>query len=877
MVGFASVEFSEAVKIRPGERDRRLDLLNAKWPDALNPSNDWVPNGPTLARRVQRSADLKRAEKDLLRGDLAELMLRFPSAPIHGVQRLHEYHADLDTAETMHTYRLLKHPDHTGPPSRIVLMHNGLNEREDAVLYYQLASQLIIDREPATACLLRPFPGHLTRFPWDDFGETPLDRYLWDGSHLFRQFLRYMTETQWLLSAIVGDAEPETFAGAPILRGEDPATFEQDLAEMMLTAWNVLFEESHKAINVARQEQDQATEPDEGNRPTKATLLAAIRSLRGALSLDAEDRPRPSLHVVGYSLGGFTAQSVFMTWPSVVSSCVTLLSGGPLAALAPTAFAHPEEWQTVLHSLRYELDDGMINRRYEDSGRGIAGLDSHLFQHFQRAFYEVFKQEYLGSFQSRIAAFRKRMFFIVGGDDPIVNPKAVLDSSPEGGMHVLEIGGMGHFLGGRARDDDEQAERSFWIPQIGRWIHDFSTQADELHKKELLAAEKRIDELELDEPSLIASPGFSLDPRRTSDDERLKMRLTEKERLRLSPDRALPSALFGRYLDDLLARALAPADDKDSGFLWIFRNEIPTIMLDDEALLRRAQALFHDEPTIAQYCDEVRRRRDAWGDALARIVVVLPWNVERILANQDADHGFASQAETSMGPSQGPKKTSERIAALRATCLSATASDEHKYSVLVFDGRAHIRRRELDPASQLPPSLPDVWMYTSRDFLDVNSDATVSAAWPALVIKAREHTSNTKTSTLEKRLQEDKLRLVTVSRSRFNPRFRGRYLAHVNGVRALLRHTGLCLHEAYTYREFNFDADGVYPPLRPSHGDARSEGQQAGERRKNEERRVREGDRRGLEAPVNNDQRFRIDRRRFQRRREAAPPTAVAP
>ena len=74
-------------------------------------------------------------------------------------------------------------------------------------LYYRLASQLIA-QGPETVCIVRPFPGHMTRYPFQAFAETPLDLYLWDGSHLFRQFLRFMVETQWFLSAIVRRSWP---------------------------------------------------------------------------------------------------------------------------------------------------------------------------------------------------------------------------------------------------------------------------------------------------------------------------------------------------------------------------------------------------------------------------------------------------------------------------------------------------------------------------------------------------------------------------------------------------------------------------------------------------------------------------------------------
>src|ERR1044072_7180447 len=138
-----------------------------------------------------------------------------------------------------------------------------------------------------------------------------------------------------------------------------------------------------------------------------------------------------------------------MSLSFLIASCSTLLAGGPLRDLAPPAFAHPEEWQTVLHSLRYELDDLLMTRGDDDADvrHSEFGLQPGLFGVFKRVFYEVFQQEYKGSYQPRLGSFRHRMLFVVGGNDPVVTPRSVLDSAPEGGLNLLEIGGLGHFLG----------------------------------------------------------------------------------------------------------------------------------------------------------------------------------------------------------------------------------------------------------------------------------------------------------------------------------------------------------------------------------------------------------------------------------------------
>jgi pimeloyl-ACP methyl ester carboxylesterase len=106
----------------------------------------------------------------------------------------------------------------------------------------------------------------------------------------------------------------------------------------------------------------------------------------------AEDEP-PAVHVVGYSLGGFVAQSAFFAWPYAISGCITLFGGGELRKLAPTAFAEPEEWQSVLHALRYELDRAMAGPLKPDEEDGkVRGLPQETFEYLLRVFSEVFLQ-----------------------------------------------------------------------------------------------------------------------------------------------------------------------------------------------------------------------------------------------------------------------------------------------------------------------------------------------------------------------------------------------------------------------------------------------------------------------------------------------------
>jgi pimeloyl-ACP methyl ester carboxylesterase len=801
---------ADAQNIHISERDRHLDLLSRDWVSKLDISRGWtLEAGDVPVRRVRPGH-----QDDLLfPQELEEVILRFPSAPIHGVQRLQEYHAQLPRPETMHTMRVFRHPDTQGQPRRIFLMCNGLNENKKMVLYYQLASQLI-GRDPDTVCILNPFPGHLSRYPWDKFGETPLDRYLWDGSHLFRQFLRHMTETQWLLSALVCPGAPIPDVGAPLLMTEGQTGLStQALADKMTESWGGLLRESSSAIDRARRRQTQTETPDDV--PRDDTMLDVVNRLRSMLSIpsansgDVTSVGLPSMHVIGYSLGGFAAQSTFMTWPSLISSCSALLSGGALRELTPVEFAHHEEWQTVLHSLRYELDDGMVNNRYADHGMGIAGLPGGLFHHFQRAFYEVFQQEYHGSFQTRVAAFRKRLLFVVGGDDPIVSPKAVLASSPDGGMNILEIGGMGHFLSGEAKTDEDKAQLEFWIQHIGTFIHEFSQQAWNEHQRDKREAQVTLAEAVSVETSTLSGDGR---------EEIKPPSLAEGERLALRPDGALDSALFGRYLDDLFSRII-----EDGGLLWIFRNEIPTIMLDPDSLRRRAHSLFHDERSIASYCLEVQKRKAAWLANRPNVVVVLPWNVERILVHQDEDHGFASQAESAMGPLRTPLTPKEQIERFRAVCGYATQQPNGN-AIHIFDGR-HQTGCNIDPSSFAPPSLPDCWLYTSRAYLGIPEVKNFAKARDAFVTQTSKFTEMTNEENgeqfgeLSRLLRDDDVRLIEVSRARFNPRYRGRRLLNTIPARQVLRHAARCLNHTREYDLQLLEAPSVFPSFTVTAGE----------------------------------------------------------
>lgn len=823
--------FGNARWIEPEERDVHLDLDRVSWPSPSLKLAHWerAEDCDLFFRRVGMERRVKKTEFEL-----EERLLRFPSAPIHGLHRLSQEQVNMGPVESFHTYRVLSDPNRKGRISRVFLMHNGLNETQKIGLYYQLASNLI-EQDPGTVCILRPFPGHLSRCAYPGLSETPLDHYLWDGLHLFRQFLRYLIETRWLLSAIARYSSYHCISGSGLLgenqRIADSRLQPGKLAREMRTEWKRLNEASRHAIEAQNDDSPHLREKP----PSEAAFRQAIVSLRDALRLDRyppqdgssfRRRDEPELHVLGYSLGGFTAQSVFMSWPFLVSSCSTLLSGGAMRELAPTAFADPEEWQTVLHSLRYELDDAMMDFRFaecEDTGL-VAGMEPSLFRYLKRTFYEVFQQEYRGSHQTRLVAFRQRMLFVVGGNDPIVPTQNVLDSGPPDGINLLAVGGLGHFLEGAARGGQvEKEQRAFWLPEAARTIGRLARDAAGKHRAGLQRTW-------LDKNELIKERS----PKSLGKKQKWKhlKRLSVAERLEVEGDGTLPNFLFQRALDDLLVRA-ADDEKEEKGLLFILKNEPPTFLLGKRELQRRANAMYHEDVSIVEYVRGVRLRRAVIEEEAVRqkICVVLPHNLPTILRKIDAGLQHPSQSESSGEQLGFPEKpetswTNFKRDAKAWTSASASFND----SIRVFPGRS-LREREKSGSADIEdsklrklqaaarahltienedveviPALPDCWIWISNDFLDLKKNPpTIELGIQRLCETVPSYLGKHPENDIAEKMQSDSLRAITLSRARYNPRFRGRIVAEPRQARELLLRAALCIVSTVPFRSFTFE------------------------------------------------------------------------
>jgi len=807
-----SVSCKEAEYISVGERDRRLGVEGESWPKQL--PKGWRKEGRVLTRRIDEDTKKPPATP----AAMTEMMLRFPSAPIHGLQRLHEHHKAVGDSENFHTFRLLRSADpevKEQPVTRIFLMHCGLNELRKTGLYYRLASRLIKE-EPTTACVIRPFPGHLTRFPFQAFAETPLDNYLWDGSHLFRQFLRFMTETQWFLSAIVRRSCFRCASGANLLAEAETVKGSRlqtsVLAEVMHDEWQRLYDASSTTGEAEAARDNQTARPRLAPPPGEAQLIEAIGTLRDSLNLnlyaprdgelgaEAAEATEPKLHVVGYSLGGFMAQSVFMSWPFLITSCSTLLAGGALRELAPIGFTDPEEWQTVLHSLRYELDDRMMDPDVGIDDDFVAGIDRDLFTYFKRTFYEVFQQEYRGSIQSRYEAFRDRMLFVVGGNDPVVRPESVLQNGPKGGLNLLEIGGLTHSIDEEDEDPSSRHQRSFWIPEMASLIHRFTHNAGE--EQDAHRACTWFD-AELESPKFSGEEWEEIYFATGTGEAGQGVRpLTPAETVAIGPEGELSEEIFERCIDDLLFRTW----HEEEGILFVLRNEVPTLMLPPAAVRETAAALYHDDLRIARYCNGIAARREKFETAINRICLVLPWNAGSIMRHLDARRAYPSQAESAGGQVKKRKNGEEIWEESLTDIRRLVAKKAKRPSVRVYDGRRDTEAQDEDHQEVLrhardltrekfvaAPSLPDCWVWLHRDHIATTKQGRISVNRGIRgLISLTSDIGGSDEATLEA-IQHSQLRIVNVSRARYNPRFRGRLLIDGKAARRRLLHAVVCL------------------------------------------------------------------------------------
>jgi len=772
----AHSELEELALIRPEERDYQLKLPSPDWGAELDRWELFSEPTRHFARVVQVHTYGKITSK------LHECIIPFPSAPIYGINRKAEYEKSL-IRPNMHTVRILQRPKRgsnqprSRPIRRLFVLHNGLNETTDLRLYYRLADWILQAQESGAgssdaACLIMPFPGHLmhSSFP-DAFSETPLSRYLNDAGELFRQFLRYMVGMRWLLSMVADSDAEDWMVGGDLLTSEEMPT-------ELLTESEELYKASSlrlKTTDEMRRRQDDAGPVGKlriGKNTSGEQIDDTKNLLRAVLRRDAERAPKSlRVHVVGYSLGGFLAQSVFFAWPQVVSSCTTICSGGALSALSPTAFADPEEWQSVLHALRPELSNSMLQGRLGDDHRTrnnvpvgkVAGMPLQRFGYFQRIFEQVFLQEDRGSYKERLSEYGLRMLFVSGGADPIVPPANILDASPKEGTTMLSIAGMTHFLNqdpkaGQRRAEEEKEQRDFWLPEAGGLIARAAIRSEQVHKDERRTARELLNRESPPDP-----PPSQVEARLSN------------------------SSDFESALDWVLE-----AVQENQGWLLICRNTLPAAFIDREYFTRWGAALHHHDVRIQQYAAGLRSRASSLEapPLHQRTTLIIPESLQRWFIYLTAQFDAHSD-----GPS-GRRTTEDERRDIWKLFESAWWPSVRQFKAGNIAKRTDKALEGANVTSELSSfakaseryvevtHLPDVW-------IGITGDATIASRADDRDEIHRNFLSGVKRlldgkDSIQKNLNEKRIRIVQVSGAEFNPRYRGRIERSPTSAKRLL-------------------------------------------------------------------------------------------
>jgi pimeloyl-ACP methyl ester carboxylesterase len=770
----------DAARIRPEERDYHLSLETEDWGQDLR-ADRWAPDThPDLHYR--RIIPIHDGIAEPGATAVEEVIIPFPSAPIYGVNRKAEYGQPLEQRPNMHSVRVLRRPN-GAPIHRLFILHNGLNEVDDLKFYYRLADWIMRQQEvnPAeggAACLVMPFPGHLMHSPFPGpFSETPLSRYLSDAGDLFRQFLKYMVGMRWLLSIVANSDAKGWMAGGSLL---NQATRIRDLTDES----GVLFDMSEKRIRRTEEAAQYEKAVDSSRSPIfdigKKTVLDQVaitdRLLRKALDRDVESSPDTlRVHVVGYSLGGFVAQSVFFAWPQVVSSCTTICSGGAISALSPTAFAQPEEWQSVLHALRPETTNSMLQGRLGDDEREereepvpvdtVAGMPLERYGYFQRIFEQVFLQEDRGSYKERLSEYALRMFFVSGGEDPIVPPANILDASPKEGTTMLSVAGLTHFLNQDPKDEGDRREkeqRDFWLPEAGGMIARAAIHAEQVHLEEREGATK------------------------------LKGRQRRPAKREGVPRLSSDLLTNGYMFEDALDWVLESVTD-DGGWLFISRNMLPAAFIRSRHFTTWGKGLHHHDLRIQRYTLGLRHRAAMLKEIRDRLTLVLPEQLERWFINLSARFDPNSDAPSGRVTTKAARtKIWEGFAEDWWPCIRQFQAGNIAHAVepdLKPADLASVISSWIDAEQKYLKAthLPDVWIGIRADShlmaaqsqqRDVVNRLIVEKTEAVLAdVNKRPQARKKQARPTLKRLQDDlaaeRIRIVQISGAEFNPRYRG--------------------------------------------------------------------------------------------------------
>lgn len=805
------------------ERDNFLRLAEKNWPprnlplfeprahdhelikEDDNEPDRWVAEPWGLSRLedkaygyLQRALSNEKEPSPMPR--LYEAVVRFPTAPLFGLQRKCDYQFRM-TPVHQHTFRILKSrpfsPTKNPQVDRLYIFFNGLNETDNFRLYYNLARVLIDDDESGTvACIIHPSPGHLTRYPLvGKYAEKPLQRFISDPCDLFRQYLRAMIELQWLLSALVPIGYYPAAPGVTLLdANHDVKKGRCDtdhLSQTITAAWSDIYKGSLAAIRRGSEAPELKKRRKQGASVSEEMVRRSIEVIRHLIGWKPHDKkltdigeseplPAPNIHLVGYSLGGYLGQSVFFSWPYAVNSCTTLCSGGSFQELQPEKIVHPEEWRALSHQLKYEIESAMLEGRLRIQGKGLSasvfGIPlTHFRSHFQ-IFNDVFLQDPNGSYKPRVSEFASRLLFVVGGNDPIVSTKSVLEASPKGGVNMVQVAKLSHFL---ATQKGEWPR--FWLPSIGRLISSLAGRS------ETLLADSLLSNLWDDDTTGPAKNKFqAVSDQRNRDNQDPETKGSDQLQARLQE----------------LVKELT-----DGGFLLVLRNQIPVTLMGSRLLHRRGSVPHYEDFRIRLFWVHAQETYRSLLDHQNRLTIVVPARLRQwfrrppaaltsksCLMTHDADD--AANLEIIWEKFLGDWESEGAL-----HCFDAEMAPEERFKL-----EQTIRRGTATPQnSPILNCLPDLWISFSKALAShLAGEAVTRLAvheaflrHSAALYEQRNGLSNIKNASPSTKewLASGQLRIVRISEAQ-SPRFLGEQIMDSRIAEEALIHAALALDRA---------------------------------------------------------------------------------
>ena len=241
--------------------------------------------------------------------------------------------------------------------------------------------------------------------------------------------------------------------------------------------------------------------------------------------------------------------------------------------------------------------------------------------------------------------------------------------------------------------------------------------------------------------------------------------------------------------------------------------------MPDEYVLWNGQAMHHQDSAIRSYLDGVRARRALIDANVDSMTFVIPRSAKAIFLNQDPRHGYPSQAETPLGTlplhlerSSLWDSTELGLAHLHSRNENAlrlfTAGSTRERGVLDRSpGNEELRDRMIERAAEnvkagptdklFATALPDGWMLLQHPDRDEYLDFTravdllfdLTAGWER----------NRKGTELHRALDRGRVRIVSCSRSRLNPRYRGRVVIEYRRAVNFMMQAALCLAMSQPY------------------------------------------------------------------------------